>query len=165
MLIEILSKFKNPYDNKFQFNSAYECFELGRVAYENKDYYHTINWMIEAYEQHKIEGNKSQANLIDIYDYLAFSSGNQGNLKHALELYKIILKLRPDHKRAENNIKHYSKMLESQMKKFRGDVNDPVQSQHRNPSVYKNTRPRSAEYLIHYEQLCREHIPVDKIKF
>ena len=121
--------------------------------------------MIEAYEQHKIEGDKSQANLIDIYDYLAFSSGNQGNIKHALELYKIILKLQPGHKRVENNIKHYSKMLESQMKAFRGDVNEPNQSQHRNPSVFKNTRAKSAEYFQYYEKLCREHIPVDKIKF
>ena len=32
------------------FCSAIDCFELGRLAYNQGDYYHTILWMEQAYE-------------------------------------------------------------------------------------------------------------------
>ncbi len=53
---------------------AFECFEFGRVAYEESDYYHTIRWMNEALIQHEIEGKNSTANKVDILDYLSFAN-------------------------------------------------------------------------------------------
>ena len=47
---------------------AWDCFELGRLAYNEEDYYHTINWMEEALTQLDDEVTKE-----DIFDYLAFS--------------------------------------------------------------------------------------------
>ena len=53
--------------------TAFECFELGRIAYNNKDYYHTIIWMSEAFEQLEAEEIKSVDKFI-ILDYLSFST-------------------------------------------------------------------------------------------
>lgn len=34
--------------------AAHDCFELGRVAYNAQDYYHTVLWMREAMERMKV---------------------------------------------------------------------------------------------------------------
>jgi hypothetical protein len=52
---------------------VFECFELGRISYEQKDYYHTIRWMTESLELL----NKSESKEVDrfkILDYLSFST-------------------------------------------------------------------------------------------
>jgi prolyl 4-hydroxylase len=61
--------------------TAFECFELGRVAYEEDDSYHTVIWMSEALTQFQIEtnsSNHSQVKEFDILDYLAFATAQQG---------------------------------------------------------------------------------------
>ena len=65
--------------------------------------------MNEALKQYKIDGDQSPVKYVEIVDYLAFATGYQGNLKDAIELNKMILKLQPDHPRAEKNIFHYKK--------------------------------------------------------
>jgi prolyl 4-hydroxylase len=52
--------------------SASDCYHLGRVAYEDKDYKHTRDWMSEAVKRWKFN-DISNLNLVDVYDYLAFS--------------------------------------------------------------------------------------------
>ena len=55
--------------------TAFECFEFGRVAYDNKDYYHTVIWMSEAYELYiNNEGVNSESELSNVLDYLAFAT-------------------------------------------------------------------------------------------
>lgn len=34
--------------------TAQDCFEVGRAAYNGKDYYHTLQWMEEALERIKV---------------------------------------------------------------------------------------------------------------
>jgi prolyl 4-hydroxylase len=66
---------------------------MGKIAYEELDYYHTVNWMQESLRLYEIEGTNSTANIIDILDYLSFAIAKQGNLNSAFELTKRILSL------------------------------------------------------------------------
>ena len=47
---------------------------MGRIAYENQDYYHTLMWMQEALDHLNKETNSTAINKIDILDYLAFAT-------------------------------------------------------------------------------------------
>ena len=56
--------------------SVWDCFELGRLAYNEEDYFHTILWMEEALVRHRAEGQDTDDAHIftaNIIDYLAFS--------------------------------------------------------------------------------------------
>jgi len=57
---------------KYLFIKAFECFELGRIAYHENDFYHTVIWMTEALELLKLEKDASLKK--DILDYLAIST-------------------------------------------------------------------------------------------
>ena len=52
---------------------------MGRVAYANDDFYHTLMWMQEALDHFEKEINKTSINRIDILEYLvnATSSVNR----------------------------------------------------------------------------------------
>ena len=115
--------------------------------------------MNEALKQYEIDGNQSPIKYVEIIDYLAFATGHQGNLKHAIELNKIILKLQPDHPRAERNIFHYKQTMDKEIKKMRGDTDN---LEFRDPNKFQNERPM--DHLEGdretYEYLCREDIQV-----
>ncbi|VDO41696.1 unnamed protein product [Haemonchus placei] len=72
--------------------TAGDCFEVGKAAYHDGDYYHTIMWMEEA-KRRLEEEEVPTASISEILEYLSFSLYKQGNLKHALkfveELYRI----------------------------------------------------------------------------
>ncbi|VDP19684.1 unnamed protein product [Onchocerca flexuosa] len=65
--------------------TAGDCFEIGRVANDQYDYYHAIIRMQEARE-HVEKEVVPTANLEDILEYLVFSMFKQDNLKQALLL-------------------------------------------------------------------------------
>jgi len=47
---------------------------LGRVAYANGDFYHTLMWMQEALDHFDKEINNTSINKIDILDHLAYAT-------------------------------------------------------------------------------------------
>jgi prolyl 4-hydroxylase len=47
---------------------------LGRVAYANRDFYHTLMWMQEALDHLDEEINDKSINKIDILDHLAYAT-------------------------------------------------------------------------------------------
>lgn len=53
---------------------ALECFDLGRVAYTNGDFYHTLMWMQEALDHLKTEKSPISINKIEILDHLAYAT-------------------------------------------------------------------------------------------
>ena len=53
---------------------ALECYDLGRVAYTNGDFYHTLMWMQEALSHLEDETTKESIGKIDILDHLAFAT-------------------------------------------------------------------------------------------
>ena len=61
--------------------NAADCFELGRQAYNNEDYYHTLLWMREAENrlgQQQEAANETTVQQSDILEYLAFSTFMEG---------------------------------------------------------------------------------------
>lgn len=62
--------------------SVVDCFEVGRLAYESKDYYHSILWMKEAIIRlnRKTRSNKQSLTTRKIIlSYLAYSTYKIGN--------------------------------------------------------------------------------------
>ena len=53
---------------------AADCFELGKHAYNDNDYYHTVLWMDEALEKLDREDRKPTIKKSVILDYLSFAT-------------------------------------------------------------------------------------------
>lgn len=80
--------------------SGQDCFEVGKAAYNSKEYYHTLEWMQEALERSKNEKPKTVKES-EILEYLAFALYKQGNLKRALAMTYRLFEIDPNHPRAE----------------------------------------------------------------
>lgn len=72
--------------------TAEDCFELGKIAYSEADYYHTELWMAQTMKQLD-EGEESTLDQVTVLDYFSYSIYQQGELERALELTKKLLKL------------------------------------------------------------------------
>ncbi|XP_030835070.1 prolyl 4-hydroxylase subunit alpha-1 isoform X1 [Strongylocentrotus purpuratus] len=106
--------------------TALECFELGRVAYNQDDQYHARLWITEAYRRYQNESKTGKVPDLDeplLLDYLAFSSFKQGFLDDAITYTDRLLSLDPKHERAKNNkIFFMSELEEKEIKeKPRGE--------------------------------------------
>ncbi|XP_028424253.1 prolyl 4-hydroxylase subunit alpha-1 [Perca flavescens] len=139
--------------------SVSDCFDLGKVAYSEADYYHTELWMTQALKQLDAGGpGEDQASVavdavavdaVTILDYLSFSVYQQGALEAALDFTRRLLALDPVHQRANGNLKYF----EFQLAKRR-----PAGERGVRPGEKGETRGRPADYLPErkqYEQLCR----------
>ena len=92
--------------------TAEDCFEIGRAAYNARDYYRCLEWMQAAEAQ--LEAHGAEEALIertDILEYLAYSLYQQGNTKRALALTKELAALDPSHPRAVGNIDWYTERM------------------------------------------------------
>uniref|UniRef100_A0A4W4GKY6 Prolyl 4-hydroxylase subunit alpha-1 n=1 Tax=Electrophorus electricus TaxID=8005 RepID=A0A4W4GKY6_ELEEL len=130
-----------------------DCFELGKTAYSEMDYYHTELWMAQALRQLD-EGQVSSLDAVTVLDYLSYSVYQQGGLERALEYTKRLLTLDPDHKRASGNLKYFEYQLAKQMKA----AIEPKRLQEVAKEGEKRESERTTEYLPEkrkYEQLCR----------
>uniref|UniRef100_A0AC34GXF4 Procollagen-proline 4-dioxygenase n=1 Tax=Panagrolaimus sp. ES5 TaxID=591445 RepID=A0AC34GXF4_9BILA len=125
--------------------TAQDCFEVGRAAYNGKDYYHTLQWMEEALEKLKTEDPPTKQES-DILEYYAYALYKQGNVKYALKLTKKLAILDPKHPRAAGNVKWYEDMLDEETRENLDDL-PPIKNE------------RDLKYDITerevYEKLCR----------
>ncbi|XP_052687863.1 prolyl 4-hydroxylase subunit alpha-1-like isoform X1 [Crassostrea angulata] len=138
--------------------SASDCFEIGKMTYNNDDYYHTTLWMEKAMNLVALEKNRTVQRM-DILDYLAFSLYKQGNVERALVLTNELLALLPHHTRAQNNRKYYEKLLEEQRRKqYRRGEDGGEEDNTEEPNKYTE-RPldeyRKSDEFQTYESLCR----------
>ena len=134
--------------------TANDCFELGRQAYLNKDYYHTVLWMQEALERLDKElDNEKTAYKDVILEHLAYATYLQGNVRHALKLTRELLRISPDHSRAKGNIEYYEKELSDSTKKKRGDDGDVPHDDSITESEKTWNQEESEKET--YEALCR----------
>ncbi|KAM9465869.1 prolyl 4-hydroxylase subunit alpha-1b isoform 1-T1 [Clarias gariepinus] len=135
--------------------TAEDCFELGKVAYSEVDYYHTELWMAQALKQLD-EGEDSSVDKVTILDYLSYAIYQQGELDRALELTKRMLKLDPTHQRANGNLKYFEVQLEKQRKAMEaaeGDNQQKKQVDKRDVQLKRSRDPLPERKR--YEQLCR----------
>lgn len=122
-----------------------DCYDLGKVAYSEADYYHTELWMVQALKQLDEGETSSSADAVTILDYLSYSVYQQGELERALDFTKRLLELDPDHQRANGNLKYFEYQLAKQMKME--EEEEP-----------RRRKGRPVDYLPErkkYEQLCR----------
>ncbi|XP_027886107.1 prolyl 4-hydroxylase subunit alpha-1-like isoform X3 [Xiphophorus couchianus] len=128
-----------------------DCYDLGKVAYSDVDYYHTELWMAQALKQLEQGEESSVVDAIAILDYLSYSVYQQGELERALAFTKKLLELDPSHQRANGNLKYFEYQL-SKQKKLEVDDNDEERR------MWKENRGRRDDYLPErkqYEKLCR----------
>ncbi|CAD5121519.1 DgyrCDS10019 [Dimorphilus gyrociliatus] len=129
--------------------TAQDCFQLGKVAYSQGDYYHTMLWMKEALTILENETSKTIEKPI-ILDYLAYSTYMQGNWIHALNLTKEWLNEEPNHVRAQSNHDYYSKLIREAKENGKKDEELDVVNNPRQLDEY-----RQSEEFAKYEALCR----------
>ncbi|XP_043958188.1 prolyl 4-hydroxylase subunit alpha-1-like isoform X3 [Gambusia affinis] len=129
-----------------------DCYDLGKVAYSDADYYHTELWMAQALKQLEQGEESSVVDAVAILDYLSYSVYQQGELERALEFTKKLLELDPSHQRANGNLKYFEYQL-SKQKKLEVGENDKEEQR-----MQKENRGRRDDYLPErkqYEKLCR----------
>ncbi|CAI5447148.1 unnamed protein product [Caenorhabditis angaria] len=127
--------------------NGHDTFEVGRAAYNQKDYYHCLMWMQVALNKIENENPKSVEES-EILEYLAYSLYQQGNVRRALALTKRLAKISPNHPRAKGNVKWYEDMLQG--KDMQGDLP---------PIVNKRVEWDGIVERDAYEALCRGEIP------
>nr|XP_046233320.1 prolyl 4-hydroxylase subunit alpha-1-like isoform X8 [Scatophagus argus] len=124
-----------------------DCFDLGKVAYSEADYYHTELWMVQALKQLDQGETSITVDTVTILDYLSYSVYQQGELERALDFTKRLLVLDPTHQRANGNLKYFEYQLAKQIK-----VKEGVEPEER------HRKDRADDYLPErkkYERLCR----------
>ncbi|XP_075448870.1 prolyl 4-hydroxylase subunit alpha-3 isoform X3 [Ascaphus truei] len=96
--------------------SADDCFQIGKVAYDMEDYYHSIPWLEEAVSLFRGSYGswftEDKGSLEDALDYLAFSYYKAGNVSRALHLSRECLLHDPDNGRMAQNIAKYERIVE-----------------------------------------------------
>lgn len=127
--------------------TAHDTFEVGRAAYNQRDYYHTLMWMQVALNKLENESPRTVEEE-DILEYLAYSLYQQGNVRRALALTKRLAKVAPNHPRAKGNVKWYEDMLSG--KDMEGELP---------PIVNKRVEYDGIVERDAYEALCRGEIP------
>ncbi|CAH2108424.1 unnamed protein product [Euphydryas editha] len=152
-----------------------DCFELGRVLYNEKDYNNSVSWMLMALEKYPNNDELYSFTDVDIIEYISFTYFLLDDVRSALYWTQKLLALDPDHERARGNIPHYTKALmerENKLsKKRRGDTGEPEldATLEQEKEKEKEEKPEPSQYEKErkvYEALCRGEmeIPVDVAK-
>ncbi|KAM6116566.1 prolyl 4-hydroxylase subunit alpha-2 isoform 2-T2 [Pterocles gutturalis] len=133
-----------------------DCFGMGKTAYNDGDYYHTVLWMEQALKQHD-EGEETTVSKVEILDYLSYAVFQFGDLHRAMELTRRLISLDSTHERAGSNLRYFEKLLEKQREeKEKEKSNKSVAATE--PVVQSGAYERPLDYLPErdiYEALCR----------
>uniref|UniRef100_A0A669BRG2 procollagen-proline 4-dioxygenase n=1 Tax=Oreochromis niloticus TaxID=8128 RepID=A0A669BRG2_ORENI len=133
-----------------------DCYDLGKVAYSEADYYHTELWMAQALRQLD-QGEPSRAvDAVTVLDYLSYSVYQQGELERYLQTGALLFfcPLDPTHQRANGNLKYFEYQLAKQKKV---EKVEKVEEKEEETKV-RQRRESKDDYLTErkkYEQLCR----------
>ncbi|KAM9726843.1 prolyl 4-hydroxylase subunit alpha-1b isoform 2-T2 [Menidia menidia] len=136
-----------------------DCYELGKIAYTDVDYYHTELWMVQALKQLD-EGEESTLDKVTVLDYLSYAVYQQGELERALDYTKRLLELDPEHQRAKGNLKYFDFQLEKQKKA--ADENPQKEKERGKRETTKTEKRKFSKKALSliperakYEMLCR----------
>ncbi|KAM6222931.1 prolyl 4-hydroxylase subunit alpha-2 [Rhynchocyon petersi] len=132
--------------------SVDDCFGMGRLAYNEGDYYHTVLWMEQVLKQLDA-GEEATTAKAQVLDYLSYAVFQLGDLHRALELTRRLLSLDPSHERAGGNLRYFEHLLEEERGKVLSN-----QSSGAVPVSQEGIYERPVDYLPErdvYESLCR----------
>ncbi|XP_029963479.1 prolyl 4-hydroxylase subunit alpha-3 [Salarias fasciatus] len=125
--------------------SGDDCFLVGKVAYEQQDYYHSVQWLEESVRLFRGAGRRwspeNEGTLEDALDHLAFSHFKTGNVSSALSVSQELLHHDPTNGRVLKNVEEYENLLASAAPPGGGGLRRPG-------STHLRTRGT-------YERLCR----------
>ncbi|EPY81668.1 Prolyl 4-hydroxylase alpha-2 subunit precursor isoform 4-like protein [Camelus ferus] len=130
--------------------SVDDCFGMGRSAYNEGDYYHTVLWMEQVLKQLDA-GEEATTSKAQVLDYLSYAVFQLGDLHRALELTRRLLSLDPSHERAGGNLRYFERLLEEEREKMLSNHTAVLATQE---GIYE----RPVDYLPErdvYESLCR----------
>ncbi|KAJ8318338.1 hypothetical protein KUTeg_003429 [Tegillarca granosa] len=137
---------------------AEDCFYIGRYAYLNNDFYHSILWLQTCAGRQKEQNKTSSTDRATVLDYLAYSMLMQGNVRHALSLTDELLTLVPNHERAKSNKGYYEKMIEEEEQKAKKRGDDGMEPEKKDKTIINNPKQddyHQTEEFLTYEKLCR----------
>lgn len=147
-----ISKGKLPGVKHSTFLTAEDCFDMGKIAYNDGDYYHTVLWMQQALKQID-EGEDTAISKSDVLDYLSYSVFQLGDLPRAIELTRRLIALDPIHERAGSNLRYFESLLAKEQHEKK--VNETTFEE---PKMVSGIYERPPDYLPEreiYEALCR----------
>ncbi|MCI4386760.1 hypothetical protein PGIGA_G00066280 [Pangasianodon gigas] len=150
---ESFSKGKLPGVRYNAFLTVDDCFDMGKTAYNENDYYHAVLWMQQALRQMDA-GEETKTSKSDILDYLSYSVYQMGDVPRAIELTRRLVFIDPSHQRAGGNLRYFEQMLSSELRDMDQTNKEPTEE----TSIQLVTYERPKDYLPErdiYEALCR----------
>ncbi|XP_062868333.1 prolyl 4-hydroxylase subunit alpha-2 [Trichomycterus rosablanca] len=150
---ESFSKGKLPGVRFNAFLTVDDCFDMGRTAYNENDYYHAVLWMQQALRQMDA-GEEAKASKSDILDYLSYSVYQMGDLPRAIELTRRLVSIDPSHHRARGNLRYFEQVFSQQL----SNTDQTKQDSSEEKPIELGTYNRPKDYLPErevYEALCR----------
>ncbi|TDH05095.1 hypothetical protein EPR50_G00139940 [Perca flavescens] len=149
---EAFSKGKLPGIHSGAILTVDDCFDMGKTAYNDADYYHAVLWMQQSLKQLD-SGEESVVSKEDILDYLSYSVYQMGDLPRAIELTRRLVAIDPSHQRAGGNLRYFERLLLKQL----NELNQDYQPASEEP-IKLGTYIRPKDHLPEreaYEALCR----------
>ncbi|XP_044226283.1 prolyl 4-hydroxylase subunit alpha-2 isoform X3 [Thunnus albacares] len=129
-----------------------DCYDMGKTAYNDADYYHAVLWMQQSLKQLDA-GDEAVVSKADILDYLSYSVYQMGDLPRAIELTRRLVAIDPSHQRAGGNLRYYEGLLFKQLKEL-NQAYQPVSEEPIQLGTYSRPKDHLPEREA-YEALCR----------
>ncbi|XP_023285189.1 prolyl 4-hydroxylase subunit alpha-2 isoform X2 [Seriola lalandi dorsalis] len=149
---EAFSRGKLPGLHSNAFLTVDDCYDMGKTAYNDADYYHAVLWMQQSLKQLDA-GEEAVVSKADILDYLSYSVYQMGDLPRAIELTRRLVAIEPGHQRAGGNLRYFERLLFKQL----NELNQAYQPSSEEP-IQLGTYSRPKDHLPEreaYEALCR----------
>ncbi|KAK5858849.1 hypothetical protein PBY51_002962 [Eleginops maclovinus] len=129
-----------------------DCFDMGKTAYNDADYYHAVLWMQESLKQLDA-GEETEVSKGDILDYLSYSVYQMGDLPRAIELTRRLVAIDPSHQRAGGNLRYFERLLTKELNELKQDY-PPASEEPIQLGTYSRPKDHLPEREV-YEALCR----------
>ncbi|XP_046876302.1 prolyl 4-hydroxylase subunit alpha-2 isoform X2 [Hypomesus transpacificus] len=150
---ESFSKGKLPGMHSNALLTVDDCYDMGKTAYNEADYYHAVLWMQQALRQMDA-GEDAVVTKADVLDYLSYSVYQMNDLPRAIELTRRLVAIDSDHQRAGGNLRYFERLLAKQLLEQNQESQPPVSEE----PIQLGTYARPKDYLPEretYEALCR----------
>ncbi|KAF3693149.1 Prolyl 4-hydroxylase subunit alpha-3 [Channa argus] len=135
--------------------SGDDCFLVGKVAYEQEDYYHSVKWLEESVHLFRGAGGKwspeNEGTLEDALDHLAFSHFKTGNVSYALSLSQELLHYDPMNRRVLQNVEKYEKLLFAATPPRGDGLKRPTSNHLRTRDTYERLCQTQGSQPVHFE--------------
>nr|XP_057942054.1 prolyl 4-hydroxylase subunit alpha-2 isoform X1 [Doryrhamphus excisus] len=150
---EAFSKGKLPGMHSNAMLSVDDCFDMGKTAYNDADYYHAVLWLQQSLKQLDA-GEEVVVSKADILDYLSYSVYQMGDLPRAIELTRRLVAIDPSHQRAGGNLRYFERLLIKQQNEEEKKPAQPASEEPIQLGTYTRPKDHLPEREI-YEALCR----------